>query len=137
VSSPIVDAGPLVAYFKRDDLHHQWSREQLGSLHPPIYSCDAVISEACFLLRRTDSGVDRLMEFLERGIVTLNFSVHAELPTLRKLLRRYQSVPISLADACLIRMSELLREPVVITLDSDFTIYRRHGRQVIPSLAPS
>jgi uncharacterized protein len=110
VSSPIVDAGPLVAYFKRDDLHHQWSRERLGSLRPPIYSCDAVISEACFLLRRTDSGVDRLMDFLERGIVALDFSIRADLPTLRKLLRRYRSAPMSLADACLVRMCELLRE---------------------------
>jgi len=137
VSSPIVDAGPLVAYFKRDDLHHRWSRERLGVLHPPIYSCDPVISEGCFLLRKTDSGVDRLMEFLERGIATLDFSVRAELPELRKLLRRYRSVPMSLADACLVRMSELLREPVVVTLDSDFTIYRRHGRQVIPLLGLS
>lgn len=137
MSSPIVDAGPLVAYFKRDDLHHQWSRERLGLLHPPLYLCDAVISEACFLLRRTDSGVDRLMEFLERGIVTLDFSVRAEVPALRKLLRRYRSVPMSLADACLVRMSELLKEPLIITLDSNFTIYRRHGRQVIPLRTPS
>jgi predicted nucleic acid-binding protein len=137
MSSPIVDAGPLVAYFKRDDLHHQWSSEHLGSLHPPLYSCDAVISEACFLLRRTDSGVDRLMEFLERGIVTLDFSVRAEVPALRKLLRRYRSIPMSLADACLVRMSELLKEPLIITSDSDFTIYRRHGRQVIPLRTPS
>ena len=136
MSSAIVDAGPLVAYFKRDDLHHQWSREHLGALQPPLYSCDAAISEACFLLRRTDSGMDRLMEFLERGIVTLDFSLRAELPAIRKLLRRYRSIPMSLADACLVRMSELLTDPVILTLDSDFTIYRRHGRQIIPLLMP-
>lgn len=136
MSSPIVDAGPLVAYFKRDDLHHQWSRERVGSLHPPLYSCDSVISEACFLLRRTDSGVDRLMEFVERGIVRLDFAIGSELPAIRKLLRRYRNVPMSLADACLVRMSEVLNEPVIITLDRDFTIYRRHGRQVIPLIAP-
>ena len=136
MSSAIVDAGPLVAYFKRDDLYHQWSREHLGSLQPPLYSCDAVISEACFLLRKTDSGVDRLMEFLERGIVTLDFSIRSELPALRKLLRRYRSIPMSLADACLVRMSELLKDPVIVTLDSDFTIYRRHRRQRIPLFMP-
>jgi uncharacterized protein len=136
VNSAIVDAGPLVAYFKRDDLHHEWSREHLGSLQPPVYSCDAVISEACFLLRRTDSGVDKVMEFLERGIVKLDFSIRSELSALRRLLRRYHSIPMSLADACLVRMSELLKEPVVVTLDSDFTIYRRHGRQRIPLLTP-
>jgi predicted nucleic acid-binding protein len=136
VSSTLVDAGPLVAYFKRDDLRHEWSREHVGSLQPPLYSCDAVVSEACFLLRRTNAGVDRLMEFLERGIVTLDFSIRTELPALRKLLRRYRGIPMSMADACLVRMSELLKDPVVVTLDSDFTIYRRHRRQRIPLLMP-
>ena len=136
MSSAIVDAGPLVAYFKRDELYHQWSRERLGSLHPPLYSCDSVISEACFLLRRTQSGVDRLMEFLERRIIRLDFPIGAELSAIRKLLRRYRNVPMSLADACLVRMSELLNEPVIVTLDNDFKIYRRHGRQVIPLIAP-
>jgi uncharacterized protein len=137
VSSAILDAGLLVAYFKRDDLRHQWSREHLGSLQPPLYSCDAVVSEACFLLRRTDSGVDRLTEFLERRIVTLDFSIQSELPALRKLLRRYRSIPMSLADACLVRMSELLKDSVIVRLDSDFTIYRRHRRQRIPLLMPA
>jgi predicted nucleic acid-binding protein len=136
VSSPIVDAGPLVAYFKRDDLHYEWSRHRFGALHPPLYSCDSVISEACFLLRRSQSGVNRLMEFLERGIVRLDFPIGSELPAIRKLLSRYRNVPMSLADACLVRMSELLNEPVIVTLDTDFKIYRRHGRQVIPLIAP-
>ena len=76
------------------------------------------------------------MEFLERGIVTWDFSIREELAPIRKLLRRYRSVPMSLADACLVRMSELLNEPVIITLDRDFTIYRRHGRLVIPTVMP-
>jgi len=136
VSSVLVDAGPLVAYFKGDDLCHEWSREHLGSLQPPLYSCDAVISEACLLLRRTESGVDRLMEFLERGMVRLEFPIQSELPAIRKLLRRYRSIPMSVADACLVRMTELLADPVVVTKDRDFTIYRRHGRQRIPLIAP-
>ena len=76
------------------------------------------------------------MEFLERGIVRLDFPIGAELSPIRKLLRRYRNVPMSLADACLVRMSELLNEPVIVTLDNDFKIYRRHGRQVIPLIAP-
>jgi predicted nucleic acid-binding protein len=136
VSSVIIDAGPLVAYFKADDDHHEWSRERMGSLRPPLHTCDAVISEVCFLLRKTESGVDRLMEFLERGVTLLDFSFQEELPAVRKLLRRYRGVPMSLADACLVRMSEISEEPVVLTLDSDFTVYRRNGRQVIPVLMP-
>ena len=108
----------------------------MGSLRPPLHTCDAVISEACFLLRKTTSGVDRLMEFLERGVTLLDFPLQEELPAVRKLLRRYRDVPMSLADACLVRMSEITEEPMVLTVDSDFTIYRRNGRQVIPVLMP-
>ena len=132
----IVDAGPLIAYFKADDSYHAWSREKLGSLHPPLHTCDAVISEACFLLCKTESGVDRLMEFLDRGVAILDFPLQPELPAVRKLLKRYQDVPMSLADACLVRMSELFEESVILTLDRDFLIYRRNGRQIIPVILP-
>ena len=58
------------------------------------------------------------------------------LEAFEELLRRYRNVPMSLADACLVRLSELYGDCAVLTLDSDFRIYRRHGRQVIPVLAP-
>jgi uncharacterized protein len=132
----IVDTGPLVAYFKADDHFHAWSREKLGSLQPPLHTCDAVISEACFLLRKTETGVDRLMEFLDRGVAVLDFPLQTELPAVRKLLHRYCDVPMSLADACLVRMSEILKEPIIVTVDKDFRVYRRHGRQAIPVLMP-
>ncbi len=135
-SGVIVDTGPLVAYFKTDDHYHDWSRKKLGSLRPPLHTCDAVISEACFLLRKTESGVDRLMEFLDRGAAVLDFPLQLELPTVRKLLKRYHNVPMSLADACLVRMSELFKESVILTVDKDFLVYRRHGRQIIPVLLP-
>lgn len=51
-------------------------------------------------------------------------------------MRRYADVPMSLADACLVRMSELSDDASVLTLDSDFRIYRRLGRQAIPLLTP-
>jgi len=51
-------------------------------------------------------------------------------------MARYQSVPMSFADACLVRMSELWPKTPVFTLDSDFRIYRRNKRQSIPLIAP-
>jgi uncharacterized protein len=44
---------------------------------------------------------------------------------------------MSLADACLVRMTETVSDPLVLTTDSDFAIYRRHSRQVIPCVMPS
>jgi predicted nucleic acid-binding protein len=62
--------------------------------------------------------------------------VASQAKSLANLLTKYANVPISLADACLVRMSELHENSVVFTFDRDFKLYRRHGRQVIPTLMP-
>jgi predicted nucleic acid-binding protein len=65
------------------------------------------------------------------------FDLANDLDRVLKLMQKYADVPMSLADACLVRMSETLENPVVLTTDDDFRIYRRHGRQVVPCLTPS
>ena len=102
----------------------------------PLRTCDAALSEAMFLLQQTRTGIGPLLELLERGVVIPEFNVRAELPTLLRLLRRYKDVPMSLADSCLVRMAELFADSSVFTLDSDFRIYRKHGRQSIPLIYP-
>ena len=102
----------------------------------PLLTCDAALSEAFFLLQQTHSGSEQLLALLERGIVVPDFDLAAELPTIAHLLRRYQNVPMSLADACLVRMAERERDAFVFTLDSDFKVYRRNGRQTIPLIFP-
>jgi predicted nucleic acid-binding protein len=132
----IVDAGPLVALLNGSDKHHAWTRTVLDDVEPPMTTCEAVISEACFQLHRINGAQDAVLELVARGVVTVGFSLEAELPAVRKLMERYSSVPMSLADACLVRMSELEPRATLITLDSDFKIYRRNRRQVIPALLP-
>ena len=132
----IADAGPLVAYLKRDDQQHAWAEEMFRRFHTPLRTCDAVLSEAFFLLQQTHGGGEQLLALLERGLVVPDFNLAAELPAIAQLLRRYRSVPMSLADACLVRMAEQERDVAVFTLDSDFKIYRRHGRQTIPLISP-
>jgi predicted nucleic acid-binding protein len=132
----ITDTGPLVALLNRRERHHAWTREQFSLIRPPAITCEAVISEAAFLLRHVDSGVEALMQMLTRGVVATPFHLADELPHVARLLKRYRSVPMSFADACLVRMAEQFASSVVITLDSDFHIYRKSGRQVIPTLIP-
>jgi len=132
----IADAGPLVAYLKRDDKDHDWAEEVFQRLTSPLRTCDAALSEAFFLLRQTHGGSGELLRLLERGLVVPDFNLLAELPAVGQLLRRYESVPMSLADACLVRMAELNRDASVFTLDSDFRIYRKHRRQAIALIYP-
>jgi len=132
----IADAGPLVAYLKRGDKDHDWAEEVFHRLTCPLRTCDAALSEAFFLLQQTHGGADKLLAFLERGLVIPDFNLAAELPAVGQLLRRYESVPMSLADACLVGMAELHRDAAVFTLDGDFRIYRKHRRQAIALIYP-
>ena len=133
----IVDTGPLVALINKSDRHHKWTREVMSSVAPPLHTCEAVLSEACFLLRRTFAGQDAVLELVARKVVLVDFAFHEELTAIRKMMDRYKSIPMSLADACLVRMSELHPKSTVITLDHDFTIYRQHKRKPIPLRVPN
>lgn len=130
------DAGPLVAYLNAAEAAHPWAARIFRELTLPVLTCDAVLSEAYHLLRGEPAAVDSLHQMLERGIVVSAFESSSEATELTRLMRRYRNVPMSFADACLVRMAELLPDTRVFTLDSDFRIYRRHGRQAIPVLMP-
>lgn len=132
----IVDTGPLVAFLNKRDTWHEWAVAQLAAIEPPIETCEAVLSEAAFLLRADPRGSDALLELVGRNLVICSFHLDDALEHVRRLMKRYQDVPMSLADACLVRMTEERRASKVLTLDSDFRRYRRLGRQVIPLITP-
>jgi len=96
-----------------------------------------VIAESCHLLRRIPDGPGRLPRLIDRGAVELDFSLAREHTSIADLLHRYRHRRASLADACLVGMSELHDPSIVLTLDSDFYVYRRLGRRTIPLLHPS
>jgi predicted nucleic acid-binding protein len=95
-----------------------------------------VLSEACFLLRKVSGGADAVLAFVHRGLVRVSFRIEPEVVAVRELMNRYAGVPMSLADACLVRMAELDARATVLSLDSDFRVYRRNGRQAVPALLP-
>jgi hypothetical protein len=76
------------------------------------------------------------MQLLERGVVAVRFNLADELAAVTRLLKKYASAPMSLADACLVRMAEQFSDSPVLTLDTGFRIYRKSGRTVIPTLMP-
>ncbi len=78
----------------------------------------------------------RVFEFLAAGLLVVRFSILEEHKYLAKLVAKYQDLPMSLADACLVRMAELTPDATVLTLNRHFHTYRLHGRQRIPTLMP-
>jgi len=136
IHNVLVDTGPLAALVNRRDRWHEWVRSQLAEIVPPLLTCESVLSEACFLARRTHGGVTGILGLVDRGVVELGLDLREQFGEVAALMRRYATVPMSLADGCLVRMSELVPHCVVMTLDSDFRIYRRHRREKIPLLMP-
>lgn len=132
----VLDTGPLVAFLNRHDAWHAWVMERMADFEPPLLTCEAAISEACFLLRRSPGGAVAVLEMLERGVLKVALRLADEAPHIKRLLQRYSDVPMSAADAGLVRIAELAEGSRVLTLDSDFRRYRRHGRQVIPLIIP-
>ena len=132
----MLDTGPLVSFLASGLRHHSWAVEQWKRFRPPLLTCEPVLTEAAFLLKREGRDADALFELLERGVVKVALAIEEEQSDLRALMRRYRNLPMSLADACLVRLSEIHPSGEVFTLDSDFRFYRRHGNKVIPVLMP-
>ena len=132
----IADTGPLVAMLDRDDQDHAWAVREGRLLPSKMLSCEAVLSEVHFLTQDIPAAKDRIESWLADGRLELPFIVRDHHSLIHELMARYANVPMSFADACLVRMSELWPEAPVFTLDSDFRVYRRNKRQSLPLICP-
>ena len=130
----LVDAGFIVALLSRRDAHHRWAVTQAAELPPPWFTCEAVLSEAFHLLGAR--GIPSLGALLRRRAVQVAFTLADNREPVMKMIEKYSSVPMGFADACLVRMTETIDDPILLTTDQDFGIYRRHSRQVVPCVTP-
>lgn len=131
-----MDAGVLVAALNRREKHHVWAVEKLDLMRLPLLTCEPVITEAFFLLSQSSLAVQGLWRLIREGEIVIRFSLNEERGVIQKLMMKYADQPMSLADACLVRMSELFPEHFVFTLDRHFRTYRRFGRRVVPLITP-
>jgi uncharacterized protein len=130
----IIDSSALVALLDPRDPYHPWSREAVAHLPLPWVTCEAAVAETFFLLARPEAA--RLSRLLRDGRLRVTYGLQSEGKPVLDLMDKYADVPMSLADACLVRMTETLPQPLIVTTDADFRIYRRHSRQVVPCLMP-
>ena len=134
----LVDAGPIAALLDRRDTHHDWAKQQLAHLHQPLLTCEGVVSEVFFLLVRVRGGISTFAELLRHKLIRVDseFSYCEHSTEILDNVERYKNVPMSFADACLVRMTEIDRDSLVFTTDRDFLTYRRNRRERIPLIAP-
>lgn len=136
MATVICDTGPLVALLDQAEQAHDWVLGQLAGMHEPMLTCEAVLAELVFLTVGRGLAPKRLFQLLERDLIRVSFDFEREWRTVGRTMETYSNLPMSLADACLVRMSELHPKSVVFTLDRDFLIYRKSRRLRIPLLAP-
>jgi predicted nucleic acid-binding protein len=130
----ILDAGPLIAAINRRDRYHRWARETLSRLGPPFVSCPEAMAEAAAMTGRPAA----IVEMIQAGEIVLAFDFGAQASSVLALLQKYEDRHMDLADACIVRMTELVRDCRVVTLDrADFSVYRRNGRDIIPLISPT
>ncbi|MEA5467556.1 type II toxin-antitoxin system VapC family toxin [Spirulina sp. 06S082] len=132
----ILDTGVLVAVLDKSDRYHTWAVERWSTIVKPVFTCEAVISESCFLLQGVYGSDDAIMGLVRCGYVKVPFHFNDEVSAIAELMQKYKSVPMSFADACLVRMSELIAGSSTLTLDSDFRIYRKNRTEVITVIIP-
>jgi uncharacterized protein len=133
----IVDTGPLVAFFDRAERHHRWVAERVDELEAPLLVCEPVLTEATYLLARHARAQDALFELLQNGALSIAFRIEEHVGALRRLLQKYRDTPMSLADACVVRMAEIHERHTVLTLDSDFSVYRKNSRVPLTLIHPA
>jgi uncharacterized protein len=132
----IIDTGSLVALLNKNDQYHEWVTHQLPGLIMPFTTCDAVLAESWYLLGPEPHLQEKLLRLFTAREIIISFDLSAEVDKVVALMQQYRDTPMSVADSCLVRMSELRNDCLVFSTDSDFHIYRRHRNQVIPALLP-
>jgi predicted nucleic acid-binding protein len=121
----LLDMGPIVALLSKTDSHHDRAKRVFAECAPPFRTCEAVVAEACFLMRKVHAAEPAEVAALgKRGVFRIAMDAQDHWPDIEALLKKYKDRPISFADACLITCAEVSDEPRIFTFDSDFTVYK-------------
>ena len=128
--------GPLIAFCNEADACHAWANEAFRRLRAPLLTCEPVLAEAAYHLAKIGIDPAEVLDLVSGGVLKIALNLEAEASALATLIRRYADQPMDLADACLVRLAELVEDSVVFTVDRDFLVYRRQGRERMALLAP-
>lgn len=132
----LVDTGPLVAIFDPSDQDHERCTAELGRLSRcRLVTNLAILTEASHLLAFSSQAQQSLIEFAGAGAVDVAEVDAGQLSRAAHLMRKYEDLPMDLADATLVVLAGVLRTTWVFTLDrQDFSVFRigRRGFRILP-----
>jgi predicted nucleic acid-binding protein len=136
VKPVLIDTGAIVALLDRSERHHEACVETLEHLTSPLVTCEAVIAESCYLMRRLPGAAEAVLENVAKGVFRIPLELAAAAPQVQRILRKYRNQEIDLADACLIHLAGEVRSGDILTLDSDFEVYRWGANRPFQRLLP-
>ncbi len=126
----LVDTGVIVALLDRSERYHSRCLKAMERLNRPLVTCEAVIAESCYLLRRLPGATETVLENVERGVFQIPFQLSRSAAPVRSILRKYRDLAADFADACLIHLADELNTEDILTLDRDFERYRWRRNRV-------
>lgn len=132
----LLDTGVIVSLLDSSEHRHRACIEAIQSCDAPLVTCEAVIAESCYLLRKQRGAAEKILENVASGAFQIPFQLASEANEIQHILRRYRDREIDLADACLIHLADELRTGEILTLDRDFEIYRWSGNKRFQPLIP-
>jgi predicted nucleic acid-binding protein len=124
VTPVLLDTGCIVAMLDRSEHHHRDCVEAVAEVAGPLITSEAVIAEACWLLRRIRGAPDAVLRNVEEGVFSIPSPLSSMAGAVRTLVKKYAKLPMDLADACLVALADEFDTGRILTLDSDFRIYR-------------
>lgn len=134
----LLDTGVIVALLDRSERHHQVCRDTVQTLAAALVTCEAVIAESCYLLRRLPGAAEAILANVASGVFQVPFQLAHSAPQVQRVIRKYRDRQVDLADACLVHVAGELGAGEILTLDRDFEIFRwganKRFRLLIPLL---
>jgi predicted nucleic acid-binding protein len=124
LTAVLLDTGFIVALLDRSERHLKECATAIAEIEAPLLTCEAVVAEACYLLREVKNAADAVLKNVETGTFLVPYRVSGKTAALRRLLKNYADVPMDFADACLVDMADEYQTGRILTLDRDFHIYR-------------
>ncbi len=120
----LIDSGPIIALFNRDDRFHEKTLETLRGFRGYFITSWPVVTEAAYMLSFSVVAQIALFEWIERGAVTVETITLDDLPYIKTRMKKYSDLPMDLADASLMCIAERENIRTIFSIDSDFSIYR-------------
>jgi predicted nucleic acid-binding protein len=136
MSPVLLDTGVIVALLDRSEQYHDACVAIVKDLTAPQVTCEAVIAEACYLVRSLRGAAKAVLDNVKAGTFLLPFSLRESAEPVAKLMVKYRDVPMDLADACLVQLATELEIGQILTLDRDFSIYRWKKQRPFELLVP-